>query len=38
MEPTNFSYALEMHIEDPDGHVLRLGTDPEESLPFVEYK
>jgi len=38
MEPTNFSYALEMHIEDPDGHVLRLGTDPDESLPFVEYK
>jgi len=37
MEPTNFSYALEMHIEDPDGHVLRLGTDPDESLPFVAY-
>ena len=38
MEPTNFSYALETHIEDADGHVLRLGTDPDESLPFVEYK
>ena len=30
--------GLEMHIEDPDGHVLRLGTDPDESLPFAEYK
>src|SRR5262245_30045227 len=23
MAPTNFSWALEMQIEDPDGHVLR---------------
>lgn len=28
MPPTNYPWALEMHIEDPDGHVLRLGTDP----------
>lgn len=26
--PVNYPWALEMHIEDPDGHVLRLGTDP----------
>src|ERR1044072_2820171 len=26
--PINHPWALEMHIEDPDGHVLRLGTDP----------
>jgi catechol 2,3-dioxygenase-like lactoylglutathione lyase family enzyme len=26
--PVNHSWALEMQIEDPDGHVLRLGTDP----------
>ena len=26
--PVNHSWALEMHIEDPDGHVLRFGTDP----------
>jgi catechol 2,3-dioxygenase-like lactoylglutathione lyase family enzyme len=38
MAPTNFSYAMEMHIEDPDGHVLRLGTDPDQTIPFVEYK
>jgi len=28
MPPTNYPWALEMHVEDPDGHVLRLGTDP----------
>jgi predicted lactoylglutathione lyase len=38
MQPTNFSYAMEMQIEDPDGHVLRLGTDPDQTIPFVEYK
>ena len=26
--PTNFSWAYEMQILDPDGHVLRFGTDP----------
>ncbi len=26
--PVNHSWALEMQIEDPDGHVLRFGTDP----------
>lgn len=29
MPPTNFPWALEMHVEDPDGHVLRFGTDPD---------
>lgn len=28
MPPTNFPWALEMHLEDPDGNVLRLGSDP----------
>ena len=28
MPPTNFPWALEMQIEDPDGNVLRLGSDP----------
>jgi predicted enzyme related to lactoylglutathione lyase len=28
MPPTNFLWALEFHIEDPDGNVLRLGSDP----------
>ena len=29
MPPTNYSWALEMQIEDPDGNVLRLGSEPE---------
>ena len=32
--PTNHPWAMEMQIEDPDGHVLRLGTDPNENEPF----
>lgn len=28
MPPTNYPWALEMHVEDPDGNVLRLGSDP----------
>jgi len=35
LPPTNFSWAYEMQIEDPDGHVLRLGTDPNDKEPFV---
>ena len=28
MPPTNHSWALEFHVEDPDGNVLRFGSDP----------
>jgi len=28
MPPTNFPWALELHVEDPDSNVLRLGSDP----------
>lgn len=35
--PTNFSYAYEMQVLDPDGHVLRLGTDPDMNEPFVQW-
>ena len=28
MPPTNYSWALEMQVEDPDGNVLRLGSEP----------
>ena len=27
LPPTNFHWALEMHVEDPDGNVLRFGSD-----------
>lgn len=28
LPPTNYPWALEMKIEDPDGNVLRLGSEP----------
>lgn len=28
MPPTNFAWALEFQVEDPDGNVLRIGSDP----------
>ena len=31
--PTNYPWALEMQVEDPDGNVLRLGSDPRENEP-----
>jgi len=31
MEPTNFSWAKEMHVEDPDGNVIRFGSDSDEA-------
>jgi predicted lactoylglutathione lyase len=34
--PLNYSWALEMHVEDPDGHVLRFGTDPDYNKPFLD--
>ena len=36
LPPTNFSWAYEMQIEDPNGHILRLGTDPDDKEPFAE--
>ncbi|HSH17195.1 MAG TPA: VOC family protein [Verrucomicrobiae bacterium] len=27
--PTNYPWALEMHVEDPDGNVIRFGSDPD---------
>jgi uncharacterized glyoxalase superfamily protein PhnB len=34
MTPRNFPWAYEMHVEDLDGHVLRLGSEPLEDRPF----
>ena len=31
--PTNYSWALEMQVEDPDGNVLRFGSDPRKGEP-----
>jgi catechol 2,3-dioxygenase-like lactoylglutathione lyase family enzyme len=35
--PTNYSWAYEMQVEDPDGNVLRIGSDPKEDEPFGEW-
>lgn len=36
LPPTNFSWACEMQIVDPDGHILRFGTDPNADEPFFD--
>lgn len=28
LPPTSFSWAMEIRVEDPDGHVLRFGSEP----------
>jgi catechol 2,3-dioxygenase-like lactoylglutathione lyase family enzyme len=33
LPPTNFSWAYEMRVEDPDGNVLRFGSDTRKDLP-----
>jgi predicted enzyme related to lactoylglutathione lyase len=32
--PRNFPWAYEMKVVDPDGHVLRFGSDPRDDVPF----
>ena len=31
LPPTNFSWAYEMQVQDPDGHILRFGKEPNEN-------
>jgi catechol 2,3-dioxygenase-like lactoylglutathione lyase family enzyme len=35
--PTNYAWAYEMQVEDPDGNVLRLGSEPREDEPVGEW-
>jgi GNAT superfamily N-acetyltransferase/catechol 2,3-dioxygenase-like lactoylglutathione lyase family enzyme len=35
--PRNYPWALEMHVEDPDGHTIRFGSEPREDEPFEEF-
>jgi catechol 2,3-dioxygenase-like lactoylglutathione lyase family enzyme len=35
--PTNYSWAREMQVEDPDGNVLRMGSEPLEGQPIGEW-
>lgn len=30
LPPTSYPWALELHVEDPDGNVLRFGSDPDD--------
>jgi uncharacterized glyoxalase superfamily protein PhnB len=34
--PKNYRWAYEFQVYDPDGHVLRLGTDPSDREPYVD--
>ncbi len=34
LPPTNYPWAYEFHAQDPDGHVLRFGSDPKADRPF----
>ena len=34
LAPTNYPWAFEFHVKDPDGHVLRFGSDPKADRPF----
>ena len=36
LPPTNFSWAFEMQVLDPDGHILRFGKEPNENEPFAD--
>lgn len=33
--PQNYPWAFEMHVEDPDGHVLRFGSEPRADRPIA---
>lgn len=33
-QPTNFSWAYEMQVEDLDGNVIRFGSDPKQDLSY----
>jgi len=37
LAPTNYPWAYEMQVEDPDGHVLRFGSDPMTDRRFVQW-
>ena len=32
--PRNFPWGYEMKVEDPDGHVLRFGSEPRDDIPL----
>jgi uncharacterized glyoxalase superfamily protein PhnB len=36
MAPTNYSWSFEMRVEDPDGHVLRFGSESKAGVPCCD--
>jgi hypothetical protein len=36
MQPVNLPWAYEFNVGDPDGHILRFGSEPREDLPLVQ--
>lgn len=37
LPPTNYEWAFEMQVEDLDGNVLRIGSDPKEGVPYGDF-
>lgn len=38
LRPTNYPWAYEMQVEDPDRHVLRFGSEPKTDRPFGAWR
>lgn len=36
--PANYPWALEIHVEDPDGNVLRMGSEPKTDRPLEAWR
>lgn len=36
--PANYPWALEMRVVDPDGHILRFGSEPKTDRPFDPWR
>jgi predicted enzyme related to lactoylglutathione lyase len=36
--PANYPWALEIRVADPDGNVLRMGSDPRTDRPYDDWK
>jgi predicted enzyme related to lactoylglutathione lyase len=36
--PQNFEWAYEFQVEDPNGHVLRFGSEPKHGVPFGQFR
>lgn len=37
LPPTNYTWAMEIHVADPDGNVIRFGSEPDATRPFDDW-